>query len=136
MRSTASDPRATMTQARLEAFFAAWNDQDVERAAGFFTPGGAYCASIGPDDDGTVFRGIDEVRRGIAAFLGTYPDARYTDVRILISGDRGHARWTFHGTTREGKRADYRGVDVFEFEGDRIRLKDAYRKERSAPIGG
>ena len=30
----------------------------------------------------------------------------------------------------------YRGVDLFVFEGDLIAVKDAYRKERSAPIGG
>ena len=30
----------------------------------------------------------------------------------------------------------YRGVDLFTFDGDLIALKDAYRKERSKPIGG
>jgi hypothetical protein len=30
----------------------------------------------------------------------------------------------------------YRGVDMFEFDGERVALKDAFRKERSTPIGG
>jgi len=30
----------------------------------------------------------------------------------------------------------YRGVDLFVLEGDSIAVKDAYRKQRSAPIGG
>ncbi|HYI21092.1 MAG TPA: hypothetical protein VEX62_00520 [Candidatus Limnocylindrales bacterium] len=53
----------------------------------------------------------------------------------MIDGDRGHATWTFNGTNTSGQRVRYRGVDVFEFVGDLIRLKDAYRKERAAPIG-
>jgi hypothetical protein len=126
---------ARMTPRRMEEFFAAWNAHDVERIAGFFTSDGAYLASIGPDDDGTAFRGIEDVRRGVAAFLSTYHDARYADTRFLIADDRGLAEWTFRGTTANGRRVVYRGVDVFEFVGDRIRLKDAFRKERSAPVG-
>lgn len=125
-----------MTDARLHDFFAAWNAHDVDRIVTFFTADGAYFASIGPDDDGTAFRGIDEVRRGVSAFLATYPDARYTDTTVLVAGDRGMATWTFSGTSTSGAEVVYRGVDVFEFVGDQIRLKDAFRKERAKPIGG
>lgn len=125
-----------MTEERLGAFFDAWNAHDIETIVGCFTDGGEYLASIGPDDEGTTFRGRAEVRRGVTAFLATYRDAHYTDATVLVSGDRGHATWTFRGTLADGRRIVYRGVDVFRFEGDRIALKDAYRKERSAPIGG
>jgi ketosteroid isomerase-like protein len=125
-----------MTRERMERFFDAWNDHDVESIVGYFTPDGAYHASIGPDDEGTAFRGLDEVRRGVAAFLSTYGDVHYTDLRIGMDGDRAFASWTFHGIDPSGRRMSYRGVDLFEFEGDLIVLKDAYRKERSAPIGG
>ena len=124
-----------MTVERLNAFFDAWNAHDVDRIVSFFTDDGAYHASIGPDDDGTPFRGVDEVRRGVSAFLNTYPDAHYTDASVLIHGDRGFATWTFSGTAASGARVTYRGVDIFEFVGDRIRLKDAFRKERSQPLG-
>lgn len=127
---------ARMTEARMQGFFEAWGDHDVERVVSFFTSDGAYLASIGPEDDGTAFHGTDEVRRGVAAFLETFPDAHYTDTWVLLAGDRGVAGWTFHGTTSDGEQVRYRGVDLLEFEGDRIRLKDAFRKERSAPIGG
>jgi ketosteroid isomerase-like protein len=120
---------------QLQRFFDAWNEHDVETIVRYFTPEGAYHASIGPDDEGTEFRGIDEVRRGVAAFLGTYEGIRYTELVMGIDGDRGWASWTFHGT-RDGQPMDYRGVDLFTFDGDRIVLKDAYRKERSRPIGG
>lgn len=125
-----------MTPDRLRAFFDAWNDHDVETIVSFFTPTGAYYASIGPDDAGTAFRGTDELRRGVAAFLGTYGDVRYSDLRIGMAGARAFAGWTFHGVSPEGEPMTYRGVDLFEFEGDLILVKDAYRKERSRPIGG
>jgi ketosteroid isomerase-like protein len=124
-----------MTVERMHDFFDAWDAHDVERIVAFFTRDGEYLASAGPDDDGTAFRGIDEVRRGVSAFLSSYPDAHYTDADILLAGDRGIARWTFHGTTTTGTPVRYRGVDVFEFVGDKIRVKDAFRKERSKPIG-
>lgn len=124
-----------MDHARLTRFFEAWNAHDVETIVSYFTPDGAYLASIGPDDGGTEFRGLTEIRRGVAAFLGGYPDAHYTELRIGFDGDRAFASWTFAGTPTGRRRITYRGVDLFEFEGDLIRLKDAYRKERAAPIG-
>ena len=125
-----------MTNDRLRRFFDAWNDHDVETIVSHFTADGAYFASIGPEDEGTAFRGTEDLRRGVAAFLGTYRDVHYTDLELLIVGGRGHATWTFHGVDPHRGPITYRGVDVFEFDGDLIAVKDAYRKERSRPIGG
>lgn len=124
-----------MDRARLTSFFDAWNAHDVETIVSYFTPDGAYLASIGPDDGGTEFRGISEVRRGVAAFLGGYEGVHYTDLTIGFEGDRAFASWTFSGTPHGRERITYRGVDLFEFKGDLISLKDAYRKERSTPVG-
>jgi len=125
-----------MTNDRLRRFFDAWNEHDVESIVDYFTEDGAYFASIGPDDTGTAFRGTDELRRGVAAFLTNYGDVHYTDLRVVVAGDRGYATWTFHGIDPEYGPITYQGVDVFEFEADLIAVKDAYRKERSRPIGG
>ena len=90
-----------------------------------------------PHDTGTAFKGTDELRRGVAAFLGTYGDVHYTDLFIGMSGaDRAFASWTFHGISPDSEPMTYRGVDLFVFDGDLIEVKDAYRKERSRPIGG
>jgi ketosteroid isomerase-like protein len=128
--------RAQMTIARMDSFFAAWNSHDVERVVSFFTADGAFLASAGTDDDGTAYRGIAEVRRGVTKFFETFPDCHYTDAWVTILGERGFAGWTFHGTRRGGEAVSYRGVDIFEFDGDRIRLKDAFKKERIAPERG
>lgn len=125
-----------MTTQRLTDFFDAWNAHDVETIVSYFTADGAYFASIGPEDEGTAFRGTDEVRRGVAAFLANYGDVHYTHLEIGMADDRAFAKWTFHGIGPAGQPMTYRGVDLFEFEGDLISVKDAYRKERSLPIGG
>ena len=92
-----------MTIDRLRRFFDAWNDHDVETIVSYFTPDGAYFASIGPDAEGTAFRGTAEVRRGVAAFLGTYGDVHYTDLVMGMDGDRGFASWTFSATRPDGE---------------------------------
>lgn len=131
----ADEPRAGFTAERLEAFFEACNDHDVDRIVDSFTADGIYLASVGPDDDGTTFRGSDEVGRGFAAFFAMYPDGRYTNIDVMVHRERGIASWTFTGTPASGARMSYRGVDLFRFEDGRIARKDAFRKERSAPIG-
>ncbi|MGI9528545.1 MAG: nuclear transport factor 2 family protein, partial [Acidimicrobiia bacterium] len=123
------------TEARVLGFFDACNAGDVDAIASFFTEDAVYLGSIGPDDDGTVFRGVDEVRAGMAAFLGAYEDAHYSDVAVHVSGNRGFATWTFSGTPVSGERFTYRGVDILEFNNGLIRFKDAFRKERAKPIG-
>jgi ketosteroid isomerase-like protein len=125
-----------MTPERLTAFFDAWNAHDVDIIVSYFTRDGAYYASIGPADTGTAFHGTDELRRGVAAFLENYGDVHYTDLEIGMAGDRAFASWTFHGISPAGESMTYRGVDLFEFDGELITVKDAYRKERSTPIGG
>lgn len=131
----AEPPTAEFTTGRLEAFFDACNLHDLDSIAGFFTPDGIYLASVGPDDDGTVFRGVEAVRSGFEAFFQRYPDGRYRDIDVAVHDNRGVAQWTFTASTLEGHTMSYRGVDLFEFDGDRISLKDAFRKERSQPIG-
>ena len=120
------------TVERLAEFFAACNAHDTERIAGFFTADGLYLASFGPEDDGTTYRGADEVRRGFEGFFDTYSDGNYTEIELYVDGSRGQAKWTFTGTPAGRDTMSYRGVDIFEFVGDRIALKDAFRKERAA----
>ena len=128
----AEPPTAEFTIGRLEAFFDACNRHDVDSIADFFMPDGVYLASVGPDDDGTVCRGVEAVRSGFDAFFRRYPDGRYTDIDVSVHGTRGVTQWTFSAPSAG---LSYRGVDLFEFDGDRISLKDAFRKERSQPIG-
>jgi ketosteroid isomerase-like protein len=118
----------------LTEFFDAWNDHDVERIMSFFAPECSYLASFGPEADGTAFRGTQAVRDGVSAFLSTFRDAHYTDLRIFVGGERAAASWTFSGTRADGERVIYRGCDLLELDGKLIRVKDAFRKERARPL--
>lgn len=56
-----------------------------------------YLASIGPDDDGTSFRGVDEIRDGFKTFFGAYAKPRYSDIPLAVDGNRGFAERTCLG---------------------------------------
>jgi steroid delta-isomerase-like uncharacterized protein len=119
----------------LERFTRAWNDHDVDAIMEFFDDDCAYLASFGPEKDGTTYRGRDAVRAGVNAYLSSFPDGQYSDVESFVAGDRGASQWTFSGTSKEtGERVEVRGCDVFEFANGKIKMKDAFRKERRDPL--
>lgn len=45
-----------------------------------------------------------------------------------MHGTLGVAEWAFHEKTPDGAGRLIRGCDIFEFAGDKIRKKDAFRK--------
>ena len=56
---------------------------------------------------------------------------RAGDVDRLMSfmtGDRGASQWAYPCTTADGTVIEVQGCDLYKFAGDRIRVKDAYRK--------
>jgi ketosteroid isomerase-like protein len=124
-----------MTPDRLRAFFDLWNVHDVDGIVEYFTADGVYMTSIGPADEGTTFVGHADLRRGVTAFMEAYGNVAYSDLRIGLTGDAGFATWTLRADGPDGAPVRYRGADILVFEGDLIKVKDAYRKERSTPIG-
>ena len=47
---------------------------------------------------------------------------------VLVAEDFAVTRWTAHSRQPDGSVLEVRACDVFEFEGDRIKVKDTYRK--------
>jgi hypothetical protein len=45
-----------------------------------------------------------------------------------VFGDHGVSLWSFAYEDDQGRELEVKGIDLYEFAGDRIRLKDAYRK--------
>jgi hypothetical protein len=120
-----------MTIELLEQFTRAWNDHDVDRIMEFFDDECSYLASFGPAKDGTTYRGRDAVRAGVIAYLANFPDGEYSELDSFVVGDRGASQWTFRGTSQEtGERVEVRGCDLFQFANGKIKVKDAFRKER------
>ena len=116
----------------LQAFADAWNRHDVDALMSFMTDDCEFRTAAGPQACGSVARGRDAVRAAYARVWADFPDARWTDARHAVAGDRGFSQWTFVGTrASDGLRVEVDGVDVFTFDGGRIRIKDTYRKQRT-----
>jgi uncharacterized protein (TIGR02246 family) len=119
-----------MTTERLDAFMDAWNAHDVEGIVSFFADDCVFHPSVGTELMGGTYVGKDEVRRGVAAFFERYPDGRFEDASAFVAGDRGASEWTFVCTGPDGAEVAVRGCDLFEFQGEKIRVKNAFRKNR------
>ncbi|WP_298363779.1 nuclear transport factor 2 family protein [uncultured Bradyrhizobium sp.] len=124
-----SDRKVTI--ATLEAFADAWNRHAIDDLMSFMADDCVFEANAGPDVSGTVYRGREEVRRGFMRAWQLFPDARWNGARHFVSGDRGCSEWVFTGTGADGLAVEVAGCDVFQFEGDKITVKNSFRKQRS-----
>ena len=113
-----------MTADRLAEALEAWNTRDPVRVVAYVADDCAYHASFGPDLLGRSYAGRAAVLDGVRAFFERYPDGRFEDTTVFVAGDHGAAEWTF---VADGVRI--RGCDLFEFDGDLIRTKNAFRKQ-------
>lgn len=116
-----------MTLERLADFGAAWKKKDLDLLMEFMTDDCVFHASVGPGP-GTTFRGRDEVRRGFALMIAHDEGYESQGGDAFIAGDRGASQWSYSRTDEDGRVHEVHGCDLFAFEGDRIRVKDAYRK--------
>jgi len=119
----------------LQAFADAWNRHDVDALMSFMTDDCVFEASAGPNVCGTQYVGREAVRAGFAEVWATFPDAQWVNARHFVHGERGVSEWTFAGTRSDGTRVEVNGCDLFTFRGDKIALKNSYRKNRPA-VGG
>lgn len=116
-----------MTVERLGEFSKAWTAGDLEALMSFMADDCTYYASVGPEP-GTTYRGREEVRRGFAEILAYDRGRERHDGKALITGSTGIAEWSFTERDADGHEMVIRGCDIFEFAGDKIRTKDAFRK--------
>jgi SnoaL-like domain len=86
-----------------------------------------FRASVGTGP-GTVFRELDDVRRGFELMLAYDAGTEAHDGLAFIAGDRGASQWAYSGRMADGTVTEVQGCDLYEFEGDLIRVKDAHRK--------
>ena len=118
---------SAMSLERLGAFSDAWTAGDVEALMSFMTDDCVYYASAG-SEPGTAYRGLDEVRRGFEAMLAYDRGRERHGGTAAIMGNLGIAEWSFEDRDADGRSVLIRGCDIFEFVGDKIRKKDAFRK--------
>jgi len=122
----------TVSVAQVEAFAQAWNRHDIDALMSFMAEGCVFHTWAGPDAAGTRHIGHDAVRAAYQRAWADFPDAQWTRARHMVSGSRGISEWTFVGTrASDGQRVEVDGCDLFTFLGDKIRVKDSWRKSRS-----
>ena len=86
--------------------------------------------SSGPDVDGTRYTGYKEVEKAFRKILDLFPDCQLTNHRHFISGNRGVTQWTFVATNEDGSTTEVNGCDLFTFTGNKIAVKNSFRKIR------
>ncbi len=118
------------SHALLDRFADAWNRHDLDALMSMMTDDCVFQASAGPQVDGQRSQGQAAVRAAYAAVFAAFPDARWSNPRHLIAGDRGVSEWTFTGTHTDGTRVEVTGCDLFTFRDGRIAIKNSYRKNR------
>ena len=112
----------------IEQFRTAWEAGDVDALMALMTDDAEFRASVGPEP-GRTFRGAAEIEQGFRQFLSMAPtNASTTNQDDLICPDFAVTRWSTRTVGADGKVTEARACDVFEFEGDLIRVKDTYRK--------
>lgn len=122
---------SVVNEAFLQSFVDAFNAHDLNAIMNAMTDDCVFQASAGPDVDGETFQGQAEVRKAFENVFMNFPDARWSDPRHLIIGDRGISEWTFSGTKSDGKRVEVTGCDLFTFSNGKIAIKNSYRKNRT-----
>jgi ketosteroid isomerase-like protein len=117
---------------RLEAFNAAWGLGDVDTLMTFVTADCVYGASVGPEP-GETFVGAAAVREGFERMLRHDAAGTSTSGRIVVAGAVAWVEWAYVFADDAGRETKVRGCDIFEFRGDKISRKDAFRKTGGTP---
>lgn len=81
-------------QALASSLLAAWNDHDVDRLIGHFSPRYA-----GVDvNDPAPHEGLQTLRESVSRYLKAFPDLRTACDGLLVDGNRVAVLWTARGT--------------------------------------
>lgn len=117
-------------EAFLQSFADAFNAHDVSAIMSHMTDDCVFEASAGPDVNGQIFRGQQEVRKAFEEVFATFPDAQWRSPKHFVSGNRGFSEWIFTGTKTDGTKIEVTGCDLFTFNDGKIAIKNSYRKNR------
>ena len=124
------DALAQARHAVMERLMQCFNSRDLDGLMECMAADCAFHAAAGPEAEGTRHVGRAAVCAAYAAIFDAFPHAAWTEGHHAVAGDTGVSSWRFIGTRRDGQTVDVRGCDIFAFDGDRIALKDSYRKAR------
>ena len=130
MTTNSDDALIDARRETIEAFAQAWSEKNIDAALDCMTEDCVYGASVGPEP-GQTYRGRKQVREGILAMMKHDRTIRSELRNLLFSGDRAVWEWFYYSHNEAGVEMIDHGCDLIWFEGDRIAVKQAFRKVRA-----
>ena len=112
-----------MTIEKMEAFGNAWLAKDIEQIMVFFTMDCSYAPSL-VKENGEIFHGKANVKKAVERVIDFDQTVEARLHNIFIEKSFGFWEWEY----RSKEDQLVHGGDVFEFVGDKIRKKNAFRK--------
>jgi len=119
-----------MTLERATAFGEAWNSGDADLVASYFAEDGVYHGIFGNERLGQTFTGRAAIRDEVQATFDRFPSGRFEDLKVLVHGNFGWFEWDYSVTDSKGNRQVTAGCDLLEFDGDMVKVKNAFQKVR------
>ena len=86
---------------------------------------------MGPEHLGKTMVGKNEITKGVRAFFDRFPDGKFENLKVVVSGSIGTFEWDFVVSDAKGQSTRTAGCDLLEFKGDMIVRKNAFRKVHS-----
>jgi ketosteroid isomerase-like protein len=118
-----------MTGFNPDAFSAAWNGHDLDAIMAMSSDDCVFLASAGSSPSGAVHKGQAAVRAAYQNIFNTFIDAHWSNSRSTwIAKDRVLTEWCFRATKADGTSLVVDGLDLLEISGDKVRVKNSYRK--------
>ena len=105
----------------IERYNDAWNAHDLDAIASMHAPDIVFHNYSA----GERAEGAEAVREHIARIFGNNPDIQFRGRRLYVHEGLVVNEWTATAT-REGKRVEWDGIDVFPIEDGKIKRKDVY----------
>jgi ketosteroid isomerase-like protein len=122
-----SHEREIVVRTTLDVFARAWAARDLDAIMQCLTDDCVYGASVGPEP-GTTYLGQVDVRAGIAEMLDHDRAVESQTTDLVIAGNRAFWEWHYVQIGADGARRLLHGCDLFTFAGDKIAVKQAFRK--------
>ena len=114
----------------LERLTEAWNERNVELILPLFNEDGVYSEPAGPEKLGKTHVGHDAIRQALERSFALFPDGLIVPTcPTLILGVHAISEWDFKFSNRAGKLLLAHGVDLFTFENNKIKHKNAFLKQ-------
>lgn len=112
----------------ISSFLDALDRHDVEVMMSHMSDECVFETASGPEIFGFRYLGREDVRTGYSSLWKDLSDAHWVVSSIEVCGDRAFSEWTVSATLPDGTWFEADGVDLFEFEREKISVTISYRK--------